>query len=52
MKKNGHTFVSKALALLMALSLTLSLAVTSVGAVSVQAMNPADDPLLGTTRAC
>ena len=51
MKKNGHTFVSKALALLMALSLTLSLAVTSVGAVSVQAMNPADDPLLGTSFA-
>ena len=48
MKKNGHTFVSKALALLMALSLTLSLAVTSVGAVSIQELNPKDDPLLGT----
>ena len=48
MKKNGHTFVSKALALLMALSLTLSLAVTSVGAVGIQELNPKDDPLLGT----
>ena len=48
MKKNGHTFVSKALALLMTLSLTLSLAVTSVGAVSIQELNPKDDPLLGT----
>ena len=48
MKKNGHTFVSKALALLMALSLTLSLAVTSVGAVGIQELNPKNDPLLGT----
>ena len=51
MKKNGHSFISKALALLMTLSLTLSLAVTSAGAVSVQEMNPADDPLLGTSFA-
>ncbi len=48
MKKNAHSLISKALALLMALSLTLSLAVTSAGAVSYQDMNPKDDALLGT----
>ena len=40
--------VSKALALLMALVMTLSLAVTSAFAVSYQDMNPKDDALLGT----
>ena len=47
MKKYSSAF-SKTLALLMALVLTLSLAVTSAGAVSVQDMNPKDDALLGT----
>lgn len=51
MKKNTHPFVSKSVALLTALSLTLSLAVTSAGAVSVQELNPEDDPLLGTSFA-
>ena len=40
--------VSKALSLLMALVMTLSLAVTSASAVSYQDMNPKDDALLGT----
>ena len=40
--------VSKALSLLMALVMTLSLAVTSASAVSCQDMNPKDDALLGT----
>ncbi len=40
--------VSKALSLLMALVMTLSLAVTSASAASYQDMNPKDDALLGT----
>ena len=47
MKHYPHS-VSKALALLMALVMTLSLAVTSAFAVSYQDMNPKDDALLGT----
>ena len=48
MKNHAHPAIDRALALLMALVLTLSLAVTSAGAVSVQDMNPKDNPLLGT----
>lgn len=47
MKNHAHPAIDRALALLMALVLTLSLAVTSAGAVSIQDMNPKDDPLLG-----
>ena len=47
MKHKTHT-PSKALAFLLALLMTLSLAVTSAGAVSVETLNPVDDPLLGT----
>ena len=46
--KHYPNSVSKALALLMALVMTLSLAVTSAFAVSYQDMNPKDDALLGT----
>lgn len=46
--KHYPNSVSKALALLMALVMTLSLAVTSAFAVSFQDMNPKDDALLGT----
>ena len=46
--KHYPSSVSKALALLMALVMTLSLAVTSAFAVSYQDMNPKDDALLGT----
>ena len=46
--KHYPNSVSKALALLMALVMTLSLAVTSAFAVSYQNMNPKDDALLGT----
>ena len=48
--KHYPNSVSKALALLMALVMTLSLAVTSAFAVSHQDMNPKDDALLGTRR--
>ena len=47
MKHKTHA-PSKALAFLLALLLTLSLAVTSAGVVSVETLNPTDDPLLGT----
>ena len=43
-----HSYAAKALSLLLALMLTLSLAVTSAFAVSYQDMNPKDDALLGT----
>ena len=43
-----HSYAAKALSLLLALLLTLSLAVTSASAVSYQDMNPKDDALLGT----
>ena len=46
--KHYPNSVGKALALLMALVMTLSLAVTSAFAVSYQDMNPKDDALLGT----
>ena len=46
--KHYPNSVSKALALLMALVMMLSLAVTSAFAVSYQDMNPKDDALLGT----
>lgn len=46
--KHYPNSVSKALALLTALVMTLSLAVTSAFAVSYQDMNPKDDALLGT----
>ena len=47
MKHDPHP-VSKALALLLVLVMTFSLAVTSASAVSFQDMNPKDDALLGT----
>ena len=50
--KHYPNSVSKALALLMALVMTLSLAVTSAFAVSYQDMNPKDDALLGTKFPC
>ena len=43
-----HSYAAKALSLLLALMLTLSLAVPSAFAVSHQDMNPKDDALLGT----
>ena len=43
-----HSYAAKALSLLLALMLTLSLAVPSAFAVSHQDMNPRDDALLGT----
>ncbi len=48
MKHYSHSLAHKALALLLALTMALSMAVTSAGAVSIQEMNPKDDPLLGT----
>ena len=46
--KKYPSYAAKALSLLMALVLTLSLAVTSAFAVSYQDMNPKDNALLGT----
>ena len=46
--KKHPSFATKALSLLMALMLTLSLAVSSAAAVSYQDMNPKDNALLGT----
>ena len=47
--KHAHPSKSgKVLSLLLALALTLSLLPTWAAAVSVQDMNPKDDPLLGT----
>ena len=43
-----HSYAAKAFSLLLALVLTLSLAVNSAAAVSFQDMNPKDDALLGT----
>ena len=43
-----HSYAAKAFSLLLALVLTLSLAVNSAAAVSFQEMNPKDDALLGT----
>ena len=43
-----HSYAAKVLSLLLALMLTLSLAVPSAFAVSHQDMNPKDDALLGT----
>ena len=43
-----HSYAAKAFSLLLALVLTLSLAVNSAAAVSFQDMNPEDDALLGT----
>ena len=42
------SYAAKAFSLLLALVLTLSLAVNSAAAVSFQDMNPKDDALLGT----
>ena len=43
-----HSYAAKVFSLLLALVLTLSLAVNSAAAVSFQDMNPKDDALLGT----
>ena len=43
-----HSYAAKAFSLLLALVLTLSLAVNSAAAVSFQDMNPKGDALLGT----
>ena len=43
-----HSYAARAFSLLLALVLTLSLAVNSAAAVSFQDMNPKDDALLGT----